>query len=326
MREYPATPRKHVVGTTIFGPYGRHPGLEERLDELGALIDAMAAEAEAKWDRGLDLAVLPEDAVCGGRAGAAEERSVALEGPVLPAMGRKAREHGTYVVLPLFMVEDEKRFRNAAVLIDRQGRKAGVYRKVHPVIDRSGRLLEGGVIPGSRFPLFECDFGRIGIQICLDMSYADGWRTLSKNGAEIIAWPSQSPQTVRPAARALEGGCYIVSSTWRNNASIFEPTGLVVSRIEKPGEVLVQEIDLSYVILPWSEKLRNGEYLRGLYGQRIGYRYSESEDCGIFWSNDPSLPIRRMVEEAGLEDLKRTIERNRKLQDELRTKDEPHDD
>ena len=32
-----------IVGTTVFGPYGKYPGLEERLDELCDLVDEMAA-------------------------------------------------------------------------------------------------------------------------------------------------------------------------------------------------------------------------------------------------------------------------------------------
>ena len=35
-------PRKVIVGTTVFGPYGKYPGLEERLDELCDLVDEMA--------------------------------------------------------------------------------------------------------------------------------------------------------------------------------------------------------------------------------------------------------------------------------------------
>ena len=327
MSPYPDTPRKIVVGTTIFGPYGYYPGLAKRLEELSVIIDAMAAAAKEKWGKKLDLAVLPEDAVCGGKAGSAEERSTVLEGQVLDVIAQKARQHGTYIVLPLFMVDDRecKRHHNAAVLLDRKGGNAGIYRKVHPVVDQSGRLLEGGVTPGNSFPVFGCDFGRIGIQICLDISFDDGWESLSKKGAEIIAWPTQSPQTARPAARALEGGFYVVSSSWRNNASLFEPTGLIMAQIREPESVLVQEVDLSYVILPWSHKLRNGAYLSELFGERVGYRYSESEDCGIFWSNDPTCSIKRMTQSAGLEDLRQTIELNRKLQDRLREEDESHD-
>jgi hypothetical protein len=37
--------------------------------------------------------------------------------------------------------------------------------------------------------------------------------------------------------------------------------------------ILVQEIDLSYAILPWSTTLKNGQALRQAYGDKVGYRY-----------------------------------------------------
>ena len=36
-------PRKVIVGTTVFGPFGKYPGLAERLDELCGVVDEMAA-------------------------------------------------------------------------------------------------------------------------------------------------------------------------------------------------------------------------------------------------------------------------------------------
>ena len=37
-----------------------------------------------------------------------------------------------------------------------------------------------------------------------------------------------------------------------------------------------------------------------MYGDKIGFRYYEDEDCGIFWSNDPKTPVRRMIQSLGL--------------------------
>ena len=198
---------------------------------------------------------------------------------------------------------------DAAVLVDRKGEVAGTYRKMHLVVGADGRTLEGGSTPGREAPVFECDFGRLGMQICYDMEFDRGWRELAAKGAELIAWPTQSPQTSQPAARAMQQRCHIVSSTWRNNASVFEPTGKIIAQAKQPGEILVQEIDLSYAILPWSSKLKNGRALREMYGEKVGFRYYEDEALGIFWSNDPATPIRRMADSLGLleaeEDLAR---------------------
>ena len=98
----------------------------------------------------------------------------------------------------------------------------------------------------------------------------------------------------------MEQRCFIATSTWRHNASIFEPTGKLVSQITPPQSLLVQELDLSYAILPWSSKLRNGKIFDEKYGARAGYRYYEDEDCGIFWSNDPRMPVGHMARELGL--------------------------
>ena len=101
--------------------------------------------------------------------------------------------------------------------------------------------MEGGATPGNALPVFDCDFGKLGIQICYDMEFDDGWNELARRGAELIAWPTQSPQTSQPAFRAKEHRCYIVSSTWRHNASIFEPTGKIAEQITPPQSILVHE-------------------------------------------------------------------------------------
>src|SRR5258708_2862830 len=75
-------PRKVVVGTVIFGPSGKYPGLDERLEVLGRLIDEMATRASGKSPgHGLDLAILPESAVT-STTGPASARAIRLDGPV----------------------------------------------------------------------------------------------------------------------------------------------------------------------------------------------------------------------------------------------------
>jgi hypothetical protein len=173
--------------------------------------------------------------------------------------------------------------------------------------------MEGGMTPGKSVPVFQCDFGKLGLQICFDMDYDYGWKELARQGAQLVAWPTQSPQTSQPAFRARQQQFYIVSSTWRNNASIFEPTGKITAQVTRPGQVLVQEIDLSYAILPWSSRLRNGAALRGKYGDQVGFRYYEDEDLGIFWSNNPSLTIGQMIKAMNLSEVDDELLRIRKL-------------
>jgi predicted amidohydrolase len=313
-------PRKIVVGTIIYGPYGKYEGLEDRLKVLAGFVNAMGEEAAGAYPgHGLDLAVLPETTVTDTH-GRASQRAIPLMGPVLDTFGALARRHKTYLIVPLDLAEQGESgpvYCNAAVLLDRRGAVAGIYRKVHPVAVLNDDL-EGGITPGREFPVFDCDFGRLGIQICWDIAFDDGWQALADKGAELVVWPSQCPATARPAAHAARHRYFLVSSCWRNNATIYEPTGLVSARVESPGKPLVHQIDLSYAVLGWSAPLQDGKAFRDKFGDRAGYHYERQEDLGMFWSNDPHMTVGRMVRSLGLEELDPQIARNRRLQDAAR--------
>jgi predicted amidohydrolase len=306
-------PRKAIVGTAMHNMFCPYPGLQIRLGELAGLIDRMAREAVTRFPGGrLDIAVLPEMAVNGGREGTAAEVAYPLDGPVLDVMAAKARERQCYIVVPLYLAENQETglYSNAVALLDRLGKVAGVYRKVFPVVDRGAETAEGGVTPGTDFPVFDCDFGRVGIQICYDMAFDEGWETLRRKGAELIVWPTQWPGQIHSAFRALRGRCFVLSSTWRNNASLLDPTGHILREIREDG-VFVEQIDLDYALLSWQPALRNGAAFDEMFGARVGYRYSEAEDSGIFWSNDPTTPIAEMVRELNLETRVVELERCR---------------
>jgi predicted amidohydrolase/acetyl esterase/lipase len=319
-------PRKVIVGTAMTGWYSDYPGLSERLEQMRRLIDQMAAESRSKYGRSIDVALFTEYAVTAGKPGSAAAVAVPIDRAMLEALGSKAREHHSYIVFGgVFRdVPAAGECANAAIVIDRNGQLAGRYVKVHPVLDRSGPdgkiVLEGGVTPGKEYNVFDLDFGRVGVQICYDVEYPEGWRRLAEKGAELVLYPTASPQFTRTAMYAATHEYWVVSATFRNNASFFEPgTGLVAAQITEPKQTLVHEIDLSYIILPWSSRLRNGEAFREAFGDRVGYRYSESEDRGVFWSNDPRRPIGEMARSLRL--VETTTEqqaRARDAQDRLR--------
>ena len=175
----------------------------------------------------------------------------------------------------MFLVEDEgtKRYFNVSILIGRNGEVMGTYRKLHLAVPTGSDSMEDDITPGKEVPVFQTDFGKLGMQICFDMEFDYGWKELARQGAELVAWPTQSPQTSQPGFRARRGRYYIVSSTWRHNTSIFEPTGKITAQIKPPDSVLVHELDLSYALLPWSSKLQKGEALKKIFGERVGFKH-----------------------------------------------------
>lgn len=95
-----------------------------------------------------------------------------------------ARRHRMAIIAPVLALEDGI-VRNVALVLDRQGRLLGGYRKVHTIENEEAY----GTVPGDAWPVFDVAGARVGIQICHDNSFVESARCLALNGAEIIFWP-----------------------------------------------------------------------------------------------------------------------------------------
>jgi len=73
--------------------------------------------------------------------------------------------------------------------------------------------------------VFDCDFGRRGIPIYYHIEFDDAWRELAPQGRRAGSLADSIAADFPTCPRARENHDYIVSSTWLNNASIFEPNG-----------------------------------------------------------------------------------------------------
>jgi predicted amidohydrolase len=105
-------------------------------------------------------------------------------GPTTDCLAQLARDGNCYVLGCFLELLDEKLF-NTAVLFSPSGQIAGKYRKTHlPPVEQF--LLT----PGDSLPVFDTDFGRVGILICYDMMTPEVMRCLALQGADVICWPS----------------------------------------------------------------------------------------------------------------------------------------
>lgn len=300
-------PRKVVIATCKTTFYGSQ---QDRLADIDRLIHAAEDEAENLFkSRTLDLVVLPEAALHSGSGLSAQEQAITMDGPAVAAVGSLAKRAGTYIVLPVILREgtDVRICYNAALLLDRTGTVVGTYLKVHPVAAPNG-VFENGVTPGTAFPVFTCDFGKLGIQICWDMTYEEGWKALADGGAEIIALPSMSPQTVRPASYAQRFRYWVVSATPRDNATIYNPIGAVDARTEQ-AEVLVHRIDLSSAVVHWCSEIEEGQAFVRAFPGRGGFTWSTREDTGLFWSDDQTLTVAAMLRRIKVPQMDAEVER-----------------
>ena len=130
-----------------------------------------------------------------------------IPGPVTDAIGESAREHSCYVTANLYERSGECVY-NSAVLLGRGGEVVGVYRKNHPTPGE----VESGITPGTETPVFETDFGRVGLAICWDLHFLDVVQGMAAQDVQLILWPSMYQGGFQLRMWAYLAGAYVVSA------------------------------------------------------------------------------------------------------------------
>ncbi len=187
-----------------------------------------------------------------GNSGSYVELAEPVPGPTTRSLGEKARKYSMYIVAGVYEREGETCY-NTAVLLDRQGRLAGKYRKVYLPREE----IEGGLTPGHGFPVFDADFGRIGLMICWDSEYADPARALAIQGAEMILLPIAGGDMTLLKARALENHVYLVSSGYDVETALINPAGTILFSTRQFGVFKTLTVDLNQRFFdPWLGDMR----------------------------------------------------------------------
>ncbi len=213
--------------------------VEKNLKLMSDMLDRAGEEKP-------DIVCLSENFVDRGVRLPLAKTAQAIPGPATRMLSEKAREYKTYVVTTLHEKEGEL-FYNTAVLINRKGEIVGKYRKVHLATAEG----ENGITPGSEYPVFDTDFGRIGILTCWDNWFVEPARILRLKGAEMLLFPCAGDGVpghydVIWRARAMDNGVYFVASTTVGDAPsrIIAPTGDVLAEANGQFAHAVAEIDL----------------------------------------------------------------------------------
>lgn len=238
-----------------------------------------------------DIAALPEVFLPGPPE--------AVPGPTTDRLAEWARRHSSYLVFGLKTKSGGKAY-NSAVLLDRQGRVAGQYNKIYP----TEQELRDGISPGETDPpVFETDFGRIGIQICFDVNWWDTWKRLKERGAEIVFFPAAYPAARRLAALALANEFYIVSSTRSRRSRIYDITGEVLAATGEYQQWEGASLPLGKRLFEIDFHVKKARDLLKKYGSKVELTWYHEDDWFTLASLDPELTVEDLIREYGLTPL-----------------------
>ena len=111
-----------------------------------------------------------------------------LDGPLVTAFQRKARELGIVVVLNLFERDGDRTFDSSPV-IDADGSLLGVTRMMH-ITEYACFHEQGYYTPGDKgAPVYRTRAGKVGVAICYDRHFPEYMRALAVAGADLVVVP-----------------------------------------------------------------------------------------------------------------------------------------
>lgn len=223
-------------------------------------LQAIDQAGEAK----ADLVVLPEepDVVDCPASMVATLPEPIPGGETYARFAERARKNGLYVCYSQRERDGDRAF-NTGVLIDRQGELVGKYRKMHLAPGEWDDVLPGDL----GYPVMECDFGRVGIGICMDIHFPEMWRIYALEGADLLLWPTMCQDYTGDHiesianARAIDNQVYMVSAhfvmqpflTGRSmgHARIIDPYGRTrADTSHRPG-LAIADLDLDEGYPTW---------------------------------------------------------------------------
>ena len=113
-----------------------------------------------------------------------------IPGPSTEAFESLAKKHGVVVVASLFERRASGLYHNTAAVIDADGKRLGIYRKMH-IPDDPLYYEKFYFTPGDTgFRSWKTRFGRIGVLICWDQWFPEAARLTALQGADLILYPT----------------------------------------------------------------------------------------------------------------------------------------
>ena len=113
-----------------------------------------------------------------------------IPGPSTQYYGELAKQFGVVIVTSLFERRTAGLYHNTAVVLEKDGTIAGIYRKMH-IPDDPAYYEKFYFTPGDLgFHPIDTSVGRLGVMVCWDQWYPEAARLMALQGAEILIYPT----------------------------------------------------------------------------------------------------------------------------------------
>lgn len=213
--------QKAKISVTRFSPFD--------CGSMEALLSRLSSFADDAGAAGSDLLLLPEFSNCYEPAADHSIHAEPIEeSAVCRLLSQKAREHRMYICAAILEKRGDYNY-NTAVLFGRDGKLVGTYSKTHLYWPE---CWLHGTIPGDEYPVFDLDFGRVGIIICYDFWLAEPMRLFALKGADLVLFPNAGYETKLAPARAIDNCCHLAISSTYFPGAVYNTWGEILAQTE----------------------------------------------------------------------------------------------
>jgi N-carbamoylputrescine amidase len=113
-----------------------------------------------------------------------------IPGPTVNELSQVAKELNVVIVASLFERRAPGLYHNTAVVLEKDGRLAGKYRKMH-IPDDPGYYEKFYFTPGDiGFKPIATSVGKLGLLVCWDQWYPEAARLMALAGADLLLYPT----------------------------------------------------------------------------------------------------------------------------------------
>ena len=193
------------------------------------------------------------------------------DGPIVQRFAALAKELNLVMILPIYEEDGTGIYYNTAVVVDADGTILGKDRKHHsPHLEKFWEKFY--FRPGNLgYPVFDTAVGKVGVYICYDRHFPEGWRELGLNGAHMVFNPNATKpglsnrlwEIEQPAA-AVANQYYVLAPNrvgledneygddavfFYGTSQVVDPQGNYVGALgsSEHEELLIRDLDLDLI-------------------------------------------------------------------------------
>jgi predicted amidohydrolase len=193
----------------------------------------------------------------------------ALDGPLFSRYRALAKRFGLEISFGGFPERGSgSKILNTHTIVSNSGEIIAAYRKIHLfALDLpDGTQFDESVHyeAGADVVMADASFAKLGLSICYDLRFAELYRALAQQGAELLLAPSSFTAVTGKAhwevllrARSIENQCYVAAAaqfgthhpgrTTHGHAMIVDPWGTVVAQCSDQEGLAFAEVDHAYL-------------------------------------------------------------------------------